>query len=114
VIKKLYVNLINSLNGLKIVIKENSFILELIGGIFLILYLFNTDISTLFKILILSVYFLLLAFEIFNTSIEKLCDKITKETDKDIKIIKDLSSASVFVVLFILIILIISTFLINA
>ena len=113
-IKKLYVNLINSLNGLKIVIKENSFILELIGGIFLILYLFITDISTLFKLLILSVYFLLLAFEIFNTSIEKLCDKITKETDKDIKIIKDLSSASVFVVLFILIILIISTFWINA
>ena len=113
-IKKLYGNLINSFNGLKIVIKENSFILELIGGIFLILYLFITDISTLFKILILSVYFLLLAFEIFNTSIEKLCDKITKETDKDIKIIKDLSSASVFVVLFILIILIISTFWINA
>ena len=113
-IKKLYVNLINSLNGLKIVIKENSFILELIGGIFLILYLFITDISTLFKLLILSVYFLLLAFEIFNTSIEKLCDKITKETDKDIKIIKDLSSASVFVVLFILIILIISTFWVNA
>ena len=113
-IKKLYGNLINSLNGLKIVIKENSFILELIGGIFLILYLFITDISTLFKLLILSVYFLLLAFEIFNTSIEKLCDKITKETDKDIKIIKDLSSASVFVVLFILIILIISTFLVNA
>ena len=113
-IKKLYRNLINSLNGLKIVIKENSFILELIGGIFLILYLFITDISTLFKILILSVYFLLLAFEIFNTSIEKLCDKITKETDKDIKIIKDLSSASVFVVLFILIILIIFTFWINA
>ena len=113
-IKKLYGNLINSLNGLKIVIKENSFILELIGGIFLILYLFISDISTLFKLLILSVYFLLLAFEIFNTSIEKLCDKITKETDKDIKIIKDLSSASVFVVLFILIILIISTFWINA
>ena len=113
-IKKLYGNLINSLNGLKIVIKENSFILELIGGIFLILYLFNTDISTLFKLLILFVYFVLLAFEIFNTSIEKLCDKITKETDKDIKIIKDLSSASVFVVLFILIILIISTFWVNA
>ena len=34
-IKKLYGNLINSFNGLKIVIKENSFILELIGGIFL-------------------------------------------------------------------------------
>ena len=113
-IKKLYGNLINSLNGLKIVIKENSFILELIGGIFLILYLFIIDISTLFKLLILSVYFLLLAFEIFNTSIEKLCDKITKETDKDIKIIKDLSSASVFVVLFILIILIIFSFWINA
>ncbi len=60
--------------------------------------------------LILSVYFLLLAFEILNTSIEKLSDKITKEIDLDIKNIKDLASAAVFVVLLILIILIVFTF----
>ena len=107
---KLYNNLINSLNGLKIVLKENSFILESIGGIFLLPYLFFSEKPISIKLLILTIYFLLLALEIFNTSIEKLSDKITKEIDQDIKNIKDLASAAVFVVLIILIILIIITF----
>ena len=107
---KLYKNFINSINGIKIALKENSFVLELIGGIFLLPYLFFLDVSLLFKILILTVYFLLLAFEILNTSIEKLSDKITKEIDPDIKNIKDLASAAVFVVLLILVILIAFTF----
>jgi|TARA_B110000438_G_scaffold85872_1_gene85339 diacylglycerol kinase (ATP) len=107
---KLYNNFINSINGIKMALKENSFVLELIGGIFLLPYLFFLDASILLKMLILSVYFLLLAFEILNTSIEKLSDKITKEIDLDIKNIKDLASAAVFVVLLILIILIVFTF----
>ena len=107
---KLYNNFINSINGIKMALKENSFVLELIGGIFLLSYLFFLDASILLKMLILSVYFLLLAFEILNTSIEKLSDKITKEIDLDIKNIKDLASAAVFVVLLILIILIVFTF----
>jgi len=109
-IKKLYKNYINSLNGLKVVFVENSFIIELIGGIFLIPYLFFLNHSLFLKLLILTVYFLLLAFEILNTSIEKLSDKISKEIDEDIRNIKDLASAAVFVVLIILIILIIFTF----
>jgi len=107
---KLYNNFINSINGIKMALKENSFVLELIGGIFLLPYLFFLDVSLLLKMLILAVYFLLLAFEILNTSIEKLSDKITKEIDPDIKNIKDLASAAVFVVLLILIILIAFTF----
>ena len=107
---KLYNNFINSINGIKIALKENSFVLELIGGIFLLPYLFFLDVSLLLKMLILTVYFLLLAFEILNTSVEKLSDKITKEIDPDIKNIKDLASAAVFVVLLILIILIVFTF----
>jgi diacylglycerol kinase (ATP) len=107
---KLYNNFINSINGIKMALKENSFVLELIGGIFLLPYLFFLDVSLLLKMLILAVYFLLLAFEILNTSIEKLSDKITKEIDTDIKNIKDLASAAVFVVLLILIILIVFTF----
>ena len=109
---KLYKNFINSINGLKVALKENSFILELIGGIFLLPYLFFLDKPYLIKLLILTIYFLLLAFEIFNTSIEKLSDKITREIDPDIKNIKDLASAAVFVVLLILISLILFTFLI--
>ena len=48
-IKKLYSNLINSLNGLKIVSKENSFILELVLGVFLIPYIFLKSIKKNFE-----------------------------------------------------------------
>ena len=103
-IKKLFNNLLNSLNGLKIVFKEYSFILELILGIFLIPYIFLSNIDFTHKIILFVLYFILLTFEILNTSIEKLCDKITKEHDLDIKNIKDLSSAAVFLILLILVV----------
>ena len=74
---------------------------------FLIPYILFTDIDNTYKILILLTYFILLAFEIINTAIEKLCNKITKKYDKDIKVIKDISSASVFVILIILLMTII-------
>ena len=109
-IKKLYLNFLNSINGLKIAFKEHSFIVEIIGGIILIPYLMYIELDFLFKILIIITYFTLLAFEIVNTAIEILCDKITKEIDPEIKKIKDLASASVFLVLIVLIILIVLTF----
>ena len=102
-INKLYKNLINSLNGLKIVISEKSFVMELILGVFLILYIFLSNIEFNHKLFLLVLYFLLLATEIINTAIEKLSDKFTKDFDNDIKNIKDLSSASVFIVLITLI-----------
>ena len=105
--KKLLLNLENSLRGLKIMFNEHSFVLEFIGGLFLIPYILFTDIDNTYKILILLTYFILLAFEIINTAIEKLCNKITKKYDKDIKVIKDISSASVFVILIILLMTII-------
>ena len=96
-----------SINGIKETSKEHSFILELIGGLFLIPFLIFIETDYLIKILIIVIYFLLLAFELINTSIEKLSDKIKKDFDPDIKIIKDISSGAVFVVLIILIFLII-------
>ena len=109
-IKKLYSNLINSLNGLKIVSKENSFVLELVLGVFLIPYIFLSNIDFNYKIILSVLYFLLLAFEIMNTAIEKLCDKITTDLDPKIKNIKDLSSAAVFLVLTLLVIIFLVTF----
>ena len=109
-IKKLYSNLINSLNGLKIVSKENSFILELVLGFFLIPYIFLSNIDLYYKIILSVLYFLLLAFEIMNTAVEKLCDRVTTDLDPEIKKIKDLSSAAVFVVLLILIITFLASF----
>ena len=109
-IKKLYSNLNNSLNGLKIVLKENSFILELVLGVFLIPYIFLSNIDLNYKIILSVLYFLLLAFEIMNTAVEKLCDKVTTDINTEIKKIKDLSSAAVFVVLLILIITFLASF----
>ena len=109
-IKKLYSNLINSLNGLKIVSKETSFILELLLGVFLIPYIFLSNIDFNYKIILSVLYFLLLAFEIMNTAVEKLCDRVTTDIDPDIKKIKDLSSAAVFLVLTLLVIIFLVTF----
>ena len=109
-IKKLFSNLINSVNGLRVVFKEHSFILEIIGGIALIPFLIITEIEIINKILIISVYFILLAFELINTAIEKLSNKITRDYDIEIKEIKDLSSSAVFVILLLLFIVLIITF----
>ena len=109
-IKKLIFNFRNSINGLRIGLKENSFILELIGGIILIPYVILSDINIIYKLSIIIVYFLLLAFELLNTAIEELCNKINKEIDEDIKKIKDLSSSAVFCVLILLIFFIFLSF----
>ena len=101
--KKIFSNLLNSINGLKVTLKEHSFVIEIIGGFILIPYLVIVEMEIFFKLIIITIYFLLLAFELINTAIEKLSDKITKDLDDDIKKIKDISSASVFVILFLLI-----------
>lgn len=41
---------------------------------------------------------IVIAAEIFNTAIERICDYQNRETDERIRIIKDLSSAAVLVV----------------
>ena len=70
-------------------------------------YVFISNMEEFYKISIIIVYLLLLAFELINSSIEKLSDKITKSIDSDIKTVKDLSSSAVFIVLMLLIFLII-------
>ena len=112
-IKKLFFNLKNSINGLKVACKENSFILELILGLFLIPYLVFINVEILFKLIIFVTYVILLALEIINSAIETLCNKITKEYDADIKKIKDLGSGAVFVILITLLILILASFVYN-
>ena len=108
-IQKILSNFINSINGFKVVLKEHSFKAEIIIGITLIPFLIIINTSDIIKILIIVIYFLLLAFELLNTAIEKLSDKITKNFDEDIKKIKDISSASVFVILSLLIVSLILT-----
>ena len=107
---KFIINLFNSINGLKLALKEHSFVAEVLGGIIFIPYVLFSDLALIFKLILMTVYFLLLAFELVNTAIEELCNKITLEIDADIKKIKDISSASVFIILITLIILIFFSF----
>jgi len=107
---KFIINLFNSINGLKLALKEHSFVAEVLGGIIFIPYVLFSDLTLIFKLILMTVYFLLLAFELVNTAIEELCNKITLEIDADIKKIKDISSASVFIILITLIILIFFSF----
>ncbi len=107
---KFIINLFNSINGLKLALKEHSFVAEVLGGIIFIPYVLFSDLTLLFKLILMTVYFLLLAFELVNTAIEELCNKITPEIDADIKKIKDISSASVFIILITLIVLIFYSF----
>ena len=94
--KKFFFNFLNSINGLKVTLKQHSFIAEIVGGLILIPYLIIADLDNIFKLIIIVIYFLLLAFELLNTAIEKLSDKISKDFDTDIKKIKDISSAFSF------------------
>ena len=109
-ITRLYKNLLNSFNGLKIVLREKSFLLELILGVFLIPYVIISNIEFNHKLILIILYFLLLATEVMNTAVEKLADKFTKNFDNDIKNIKDLGSAAVFLIIVLLIITFVLTF----
>ena len=111
--KEIFLKLINAINGLKLTLTQHTFIAEILGGFILIPYLIIADLNNTFKLIIIIIYFLLLAFELLNTAIEKLSDKVTKNFDEDIKKIKDISSASVFVILSLLIVLLILTVFIN-
>ena len=101
---KLFNNFINSINGLKVALTEHSFKAEILLGFFIVPYILIEELDPILKIIILLTYFLLLVAEIVNTAIEMLCNKITIKNDKHIKKIKDLASASVFLILLSLII----------
>lgn len=98
-------NIKNSWGGLKLAARDWSFRAELAlgvtGSFFLVGY--GTLNSAQYLVIGLT-YTLLLSAELFNTAIERLCDRITLAHDPAIGAIKDLSSAAVFLILIVLMI----------
>lgn len=85
----------SAMAGLSVLIKEKAAKRELVLvaiSIFTLVYYKSAEAG-----LLLLLSFLLLAFESVNTAIELLCDRITSDYDIAIKAIKDLSSASIFI-----------------
>ena len=96
---KLQDNLKNSLNGLYTCLSEIAFKLEIAYGIILLILISFLDFDHVHILILVIEYFLLLAFELVNTAIEKTCNRITREYDLLIRDAKDLGSAAVFLIL---------------
>lgn len=92
----LHQSFLNAFRGIFMMVKsERNFQLELVAfavNLFLIFYL---NLSKTDSVLILMMSSGVLAAEMFNTAIEKVCDFIQPEFDRRIGFIKDVSAGAV-------------------
>lgn len=87
---------LNAFRGIFFMLRsERNFQLEAFAFLINIFLIFYLKLSSFDTILILIVCFGVLAAEIFNTAIEKICDIIQPEFDKRIGFIKDVSAGAV-------------------
>lgn len=92
-------NLKNSLRGFSAALTDRSFRAELLMGIVLIPLTAVSSSNPTLKLVIVATYLLLLAIELLNTALERLCDLITLDYNPAIKCVKDMASGAVLLVL---------------
>ena len=77
---------------------EPNFIIHLAAAISILCLSWYLRISTLELCIVIFLIVTTLAAELFNTAIEHLCDRLTKDQDKLIMKVKDLSAAAVLLI----------------
>lgn len=98
IIKHFFKSVACACHGIRMVYsQESSFRIQTIIGIIIIGLAFYLGITGIEWLLILIVIGTVLAFEIFNSTVEKMLDFIHPDEDPKIKIIKDISAAAVLV-----------------
>lgn len=86
----------NAFRGVFLMMKhERNFQLEFAAFLVNVFLIFYLNLSSTDTILILMVSFGVLATEILNTAIEKICDFVQPDFDKRIGFIKDISAGAV-------------------
>ncbi len=95
-IQKLNANFYNSLRGLQACWTEHSFRLEVYALIFGVALVAWLDRPVWLAVLAVVSIVLVMVAEALNTAIERLCDRVTLEQDPQIKVVKDVASAGVF------------------
>jgi len=86
-----------SCTGIKAAFNNDySFRLEIYLLPFLLIALGFLPVTLFRKVLMLSVYMLVLCLELINCAIERLADRVTMEHDLAIGFVKDAASAAVF------------------
>lgn len=98
----LYSKLKVSLAGLYVALDDRSFRLEIISGFFIFPVLIYSKVDLCLKLLVACTYVFLISLELLNTSLERLCDRITFEFDLQIKAVKDIASGAVFLLVILL------------
>ncbi|WP_312901098.1 diacylglycerol kinase family protein [Chryseobacterium taichungense] len=89
----------NAFRGIFLMIKwERNFQIEMVALLINLFLIFYLKLTTIDAILIMIVCFGVLAAEIFNTAIEKICDIIRPEFDTRIGFIKDIAAGAVLLI----------------
>ena len=98
--ERLYRAGINSWNGLRAAACSEAAIRQELAALALAIplaFLIGTNLTQ--SLMMIGVVLLLLAVELLNTAIEKLADRLTREQDPQIGVVKDMGSAAVGVAL---------------
>ncbi len=97
---KLFKSFKHALTGLKVALKENSFRVMLVCGIFALLFSFLLPLMLWERVIIVFLVGAVLSFELMNSQIERILDIIKPDHDERIKKIKDISSGAVLIISF--------------
>lgn len=91
----------NSLDGLKgLWLHEAAFRQEVYVGVVLLPVIYFLHVSPLWKLLLILLMLLVLVIEAINSALEALVDRISLEFNTQSKLVKDIGSAAVGIVLF--------------
>ncbi|SIQ51495.1 diacylglycerol kinase (ATP) [Chryseobacterium sp. RU37D] len=93
---RIHKSFLNAFRGIFLIMKnERNFQIHILAFFINLVFIFYLKLSSIDAVLILIVSVGVLTAEIFNTSIEKICDIIQPEFDKRIAFIKDISAGAV-------------------
>ena len=98
--KRFWTAFLNTCNGLRWGFRNETAVMQELVALALALPLaFFVSDSGYVRIALIGSVMLLLIVELLNTAIEKLCDHLSPALSAQIKVVKDLGSAAVFVAL---------------
>ena len=84
-----------ALNGLLLGLKDKAILTQYIIALIVIIISLYLELDYISLIIVIMLCFLVITFEYINTTIERICDLISKEYNDKIKYIKDLAAGFV-------------------
>ncbi len=84
--------------GIFSALKEEAHLrFHFVAAVYVIVFSFFFDLSAAESAIVLLIIGAVIGAELFNTAAERLCDRITKDFDVNVKFVKDVSAGAVLV-----------------